>query len=132
TSAASTTPASVTSSPDSPTNSGQRPRPTEGDGPMSLSNMVEQLKGLSNPERLAVIEAAIRLIRDELVAQSSSVRTEDDRRLRDAAAALTDLYEPGGPLTEWTTLIRRSSWMSPSRGEIWLVNLEPTIRDEIR
>lgn len=34
---------------------------------MSAGDLIEQLKSLSNPERLAVIEAATRLVREELV-----------------------------------------------------------------
>jgi hypothetical protein len=40
------------------------------DRTMSTAELVEQLKYLSNPERLAVIEAATRLIREDLSATS--------------------------------------------------------------
>jgi hypothetical protein len=70
---------------------------------MSTADLVEQLKALSNPERLAVIEAASRLVREELVS-SGSPRQEQDRRMHACAVALKDLYEPGGELAEWTSL----------------------------
>ncbi len=44
---------------------------------MSAAELVKQLKHLSNAERLVVIEAASRLIREELVAQKADVRQED-------------------------------------------------------
>ncbi len=71
---------------------------------MSAAEMVKQLKELSNPERLVVIEAASRLIREELSSQSASAREEQDRRLRAAAVRVKELYEPGGELAEWTSL----------------------------
>jgi hypothetical protein len=71
---------------------------------MSTAELVQQLKHLSNPERLAVIEAATRLIREDLSAQTASAREEQDRRMRAAALVLKDFYEPGGELTEWTSL----------------------------
>ena len=71
---------------------------------MSTAEVVEQLKHFNNAERLAVIEAATRLIREELSAQTASIRAEQDRRMHAAALAVKDLYEPGGELTEWTSL----------------------------
>jgi hypothetical protein len=71
---------------------------------MSAAEVVEQLKHLSNPDRLAVIEAATRLVREDLAAQAADVRAEQDRRMRAAAVALKSYYEPGGELTEWTSL----------------------------
>ena len=67
---------------------------------MSTAELVEQLKRMSNAERMTVIEAATRLVRDE------QATTEADREEQLAAAALAvkDLYEPGGDHTEWTTL----------------------------
>jgi len=66
---------------------------------MSTADLIVQLRQLSNPERLAVIEAATRLIRADLLA-----RTGLDDRLRTAAESVKGLYEPGGELTEWTSL----------------------------
>ena len=71
---------------------------------MSVEVVVEQLKDLSNPERLMVIEVASRLIHEELVSRSSETREDADRRMREAALALQDVYQPGGGLTEWTAL----------------------------
>ena len=70
---------------------------------MSAFEVLEQLKNLTNPERLAVIETATRLIREE-VADPVRIVREQDRRLHAAADAVKDLYEPGGDLTEWTAL----------------------------
>jgi hypothetical protein len=55
--------------------------------------MLEQLRHLSNPERLELIEAATRLIRDDLVSHSTSTQSERERRLRAAADRVKDLYE---------------------------------------
>jgi hypothetical protein len=70
---------------------------------MSALEVLELLKHLTNPERLAVIETATRLIREE-VADPVRVAREQDRRLHAAAEAVKDLYEQGGDLTEWTAL----------------------------
>jgi hypothetical protein len=70
---------------------------------MSALEVLERLKDLTNPERLAVIEAATRLIREN-IAEPTGIAREQDRRLRAAAEAVKDLYEPGGALTEWTAL----------------------------
>ena len=71
---------------------------------MSTVELVEQLKQLSNAERLEVIEAATRLVRDNLTSPVAEERAERDRRMREAASRVNDLYEPGGELTEWTAL----------------------------
>ena len=68
---------------------------------MSTTELLEQLKHLSNADRLAVIEAASRLVRQDLLAGPSAAHAEQDRRMREAALALKDLYEPGGDLTAW-------------------------------
>jgi hypothetical protein len=59
---------------------------------------------LSNAERLEVVEAATRLVRDTLVSGTADPEVEGDRRIRVAAGSVRDLYEPGGDLTEWTAL----------------------------
>ena len=71
---------------------------------MSSSELLEQLKHLSNADRLVVIETATRLIRDELSLKSSKAKQDEDERLQTAALAVKDPYEPGGELTEWTSL----------------------------
>jgi hypothetical protein len=70
---------------------------------MSAMEVLDRLKQLTNAERLAVIETATRLIREEFADQARIAR-EQDRRLQAAAEAVKDLYEPGGELTEWTAL----------------------------
>ncbi len=70
---------------------------------MSTSEVLERLKHMTNPERLAVIETATRLIRED-IAEPLRIAREQDRRLRTAAEAVKDLYEPGSNLTEWTVL----------------------------
>lgn len=71
---------------------------------MSTVELVEQLKHLNNAERLEVIEAATRLVRENLSPGMASAPSEQEQRLRDAAARVKELYEPGGELTEWTAL----------------------------
>jgi hypothetical protein len=71
---------------------------------MSTDHVLEQLTHLSNAERLEVAEAAARLVRENLGAGTGDPETEEDRRVRSAAASVKDLYEPGGELTEWTAL----------------------------
>jgi hypothetical protein len=71
---------------------------------MSTTEIIRELQRLDNSERLLVIEAATHLIRDDLLAAAPNPREEQDRRLRSAAMALKDLYEPGGELSEWTSL----------------------------
>ena len=66
---------------------------------MRAGEILEQLKALSNSERLVIIEAAIRLIRDDLAAQQAQ-----ESRLRASASALRELYEPDGELAEWSSL----------------------------
>src|SRR5262245_57519666 len=74
------------------------------EGIMSAAEVFEQLKYLSNAERLAVIEAASRLIRADLASPPAHSAEEQERRIQAAAMAVRDLYEPGGELTEWTNL----------------------------
>jgi hypothetical protein len=70
---------------------------------MGAIEVLEQLKHRTNPERLTVIETATRLIREDAVGPVRLVRAQDNR-LRAAAEAVKDLYEPGSELTEWTAL----------------------------
>jgi hypothetical protein len=71
---------------------------------MSTTQLVDELKRLTNAERLEVIEAATRLVREDLGPAAASARDQQNRRIREAATRLKDLYEPGGELTEWTAL----------------------------
>jgi hypothetical protein len=69
---------------------------------MSTAELIDHLKSLSDQERLEVIEAATRLVRNNL--QSGDLKSDQDRRMREAASRVQDLYDPGGELTEWTEL----------------------------
>lgn len=71
---------------------------------MNKSELLDQLKQLNNSDRLVLIEAATRLVREDLATQASNPDEEKERRLQNAAIALKELYEPGGQLTEWTEL----------------------------
>jgi hypothetical protein len=71
---------------------------------VGVSELVVHLRSLSNPERLEVIEAATSLIRADLCKPGTVTPAKRERRLREAASAARDLYEPGGELTEWTDL----------------------------
>jgi hypothetical protein len=71
---------------------------------MSTTQLVEELKRLSNAERLEVIEAATRLVREDIGPSAARARDDKDERMRAAAARVKDLYEPGRELTEWTAL----------------------------
>jgi hypothetical protein len=66
---------------------------------MSTVEVIQQLEHLDNAQRLAIIEVASRLIRQDLVSARRS-----DERLRQKALDVRDLYAPGGELTEWTAL----------------------------
>jgi hypothetical protein len=71
---------------------------------MSTTYVLEQLRHLSDAERLEVAEVATRLVRENLASDEPDPRSEDDRRMRCAAASVRDLYEPRSDLTEWTAL----------------------------
>jgi hypothetical protein len=69
---------------------------------MSTTELIDQLKKMSDQERLEVIETATRLVRSNL--QTSRSKSDQDRHMREAAARIRDLYDPGGELSEWTIL----------------------------
>ncbi len=71
---------------------------------MTADAMVKQLKYLDNEARLKVIEAASRLMRDELTVDVEKKRKERARRLRKAALAVKDIYENDPEMTIWTCL----------------------------
>ncbi len=71
---------------------------------MNTAQVVEQLRQLTDVERLEVIEAATRLIRNNLAAGTATTAADRDRRMRAAAAGVKELYEAGSELTEWTAL----------------------------
>jgi len=67
--------------------------------------ILEELKKSTIPERLTIIEAALRLIREDLqhVGQPLT-RTERRHQLAEAAEALLQDYAAGGELTVFTAL----------------------------
>lgn len=70
---------------------------------MNAIELVEQLQHLTNPERLEIIEAATRLVREDL-GQEKKTRASQDDRMRRAAERLRDLYAPGSEHLAWTAL----------------------------
>jgi hypothetical protein len=72
---------------------------------MTEIEILQELKKLTSAERLAVAEAALRLLREDLLrtAQLSS-GTEVKQELAKAAQALLPEYQAGGDLTAFTVL----------------------------
>ena len=67
--------------------------------------ILEELKKSTIPERLTIIEAALRLIREDLQQVGQPLtRTERRRQLAEAAEALLQDYAAGGELTVFTAL----------------------------
>jgi len=72
---------------------------------MTQIEILEELKKLTTTERLAIIEAALRLIREDLQrAEQPYAHTDLKRRLASAAEALLPDYAAGGELTAFTVL----------------------------
>jgi hypothetical protein len=71
---------------------------------MTTGQVLEQLKQMNDIERLQVVEEATRLVRKHLATVSMDATTQQEQRIRTAAAGIKDLYESGGGLTEWTAL----------------------------
>jgi len=72
---------------------------------MTQMEIMEELKRLTTAERLAIIEAALRLIREDLQrAEQPYAPGELRRRLAAAAEALLPDYAAGGELTAFTVL----------------------------
>jgi hypothetical protein len=68
-------------------------------------HVLDELKKLPTAERLTVIEAALRLIREELQQlEQPLTKTERERQLAAAAEALLPDYAAGGELTIFTAL----------------------------
>jgi DNA-binding helix-hairpin-helix protein with protein kinase domain len=67
---------------------------------MANSEIIDQLKQLTTAERLAVIEAATRLIREEPEANERA----EDKQLAQAATALLADYQTDRELTAFTSL----------------------------
>lgn len=70
---------------------------------MTNSEIIDQLKQLTTAERLAVIEAATRLIREDLSQPEANEKAED-KQLAQAATALLADYQSDRELTAFTSL----------------------------
>lgn len=70
---------------------------------MTNSEIIDQLKQLTTAERLAVIEAATRLIREDL-SQPEANKNAEDEQLAQAATALLADYQSDRELTAFTSL----------------------------
>jgi hypothetical protein len=72
---------------------------------MTQSEIIDQLKKLAPAQRLAIVEATLRSIREELaLAQEPMKESERERKLAVAAKALLPDYAQGGNLTSFTDL----------------------------
>ena len=73
---------------------------------MAESEILDEIKRHSIPERLAIIEDSLRSIRQDLQqhAQLPLAANERDRQLRAAAEALLPDYSSGNELTAFTAL----------------------------
>jgi hypothetical protein len=72
---------------------------------MTNSEIIDQLKQLTTAERLAVIEAATRLIREDL-SQPGADGSAEDQQLSQAVTALLADYQSDPELTAFTALDR--------------------------
>jgi ectoine hydroxylase-related dioxygenase (phytanoyl-CoA dioxygenase family) len=70
---------------------------------MTNREIIDQLKQLTTAERLAVIEAATRLIREDLSQPKANENAEDEQLTRAAKALLAD-YQSDRELTAFTSL----------------------------
>ena len=70
---------------------------------MTNSEIIDQLKQLTTAERLAVIEAATRLIREDL-AQHEANENAEDQQMAQAATALLPDYQSDRELTIFSSL----------------------------
>jgi hypothetical protein len=73
-------------------------------GGMTQVEILEELKKFTIPERLTIVEAALRLIREDLQVGQPLTRTERRRQLAAAAEALLPDYAAGAELTVFTGL----------------------------
>lgn len=71
---------------------------------MSINNIVNELKELTNVERIIVIEAATKLIRNDIESGDSVDTYTQHQRLEAAANALLSDYQTDKELTAFTTL----------------------------
>ena len=70
---------------------------------MTNSEIIDQLKQLTTSERLTVIEAATRLIREDLSQPEANEKAEDEQLALAATALLAD-YQSDPELTAFTSL----------------------------
>jgi hypothetical protein len=79
---------------------------------MTQMEILGELKKLTSTELLAIIEAALRLIREKLKqVEQPSPQAEKKRQLVAAAEALLPDYTAGGELTIFTTLDREDFYV---------------------
>ena len=72
---------------------------------MTQVKVLEELKRFTIPERITIIEATLRLIREDLQqVRQPLARSERRRQLAAAAEALLPDYAAGGELTIFTAL----------------------------
>ena len=72
---------------------------------MTQLEIFEELKSLTNVERLAIIEAALSLIRQDLyLSEQPSAGQERKQQLAEAARTLLPDYTAGGDLTSFTAI----------------------------
>ncbi len=72
---------------------------------MKQMEILEKLKELTNAERLAIAEEAVRLIREDFKETiPPTIATAQKQRLAQAAEALLPFYSAGGELTVFTAL----------------------------
>ena len=71
---------------------------------MNTTELVQEIKRLSTPDRLKIIAATTALIQEDLVGDDSRDAQDVDEQMRRAALEVKEFYEPGGELTEWTVL----------------------------
>jgi hypothetical protein len=71
---------------------------------MSAAELLEGFKQLSGRERMEFLQAAAQLVQSGASKSEQERRAQRDERLRQSALALQDLYEPGSPHIEWTSL----------------------------
>jgi len=70
---------------------------------MTQTQMIKELKNLTNTERLTIIETSLRLIRDDIY-MVKHLRTDRKRQLSCAAEALLADYSEDSELTIFTSL----------------------------
>lgn len=72
---------------------------------MTQREILDELRKIPTTERLAIIEAAIHLIHEDLQQfERPGSRTDKTRQLTAAAEALLPAYSAGGELTAFTAL----------------------------